>query len=174
MPQKWGRLFISSLLHFSLNTHCVSGIMQQGVRQRKRTWSRKESKSQDKKEIFLNNFKNLHFNKYKGLMKNRCCVIFRIRDCFSTKPSHQKELVELNTEERVGFLVKGKPWTKAQKKKGQEYLCAYMGTVKSETISGAVNQATEALEYQELDCCKNWEALQDFFVWENDKRRTVF
>lgn len=70
--------------------------------------------------------------------------------------------------------MKGKPWTKAQKKKGQVYLCAYMGIVKSETISGVVNQATEALEYQELDCCKNREALQDFFVWENDKRRTVF
>lgn len=60
--------------------------------------------------------------------------------------------------------MKGKPWTKVQKKKGQEYLGAHMGTVRSETRSGVVKQAKEDLEYQESDCSKKWEALQGFCV----------
>ena len=44
--------------------------------------------------------------------------------------------------------MKGKPWTKAQKKKGQVYLGAHMGTVRSEARSGVVKQTMEDLESQ--------------------------
>lgn len=60
--------------------------------------------------------------------------------------------------------MKGKPWTKVQKKKGQVYLGAHMGTVRSEAGSGVVKQTMEDLESQELDCCKKWEALQGLCV----------
>lgn len=59
---------------FFIENQCVSGIMWQGMGERKSLWSRKGGKPHEKK-IFLNLhfniFFNLHFNKYKGLMKNR-------------------------------------------------------------------------------------------------------
>lgn len=49
------------------------------------------------------------------------------------KPSHQEEAFESDVKEQVGFLEKGEPRTKAQKRKGQVYLGAHTEGVKRET-----------------------------------------
>lgn len=61
--------------------------------------------------------------------------------------------------------MKGKPWTKAQKKKGQVYLGAHMGTVRSE--AGVGGEADHGGHWsQELDCCQV-KAFKVCEYWEN-------